>query len=858
VRDLSRTLGISTTLASLLVLRGLHTPAAAAEFLDAGRHQLHDPFLLKDMDKAVRLIEDHLQTREPFLVYGDYDVDGVTATTIVVQTLRYLGAPVTYHIPNRFTEGYGLNEEALRRYRAEGFRFILSVDTGISALQEADLARQLGFTLVITDHHEPGPVLPRADAVINPKRPDCPYPFKGLSGGGVAFKLATALLGPDHPLVSELLDVVALGTIADVMPLVGENRALVKEGLQALAVTQRVGLRALMEVAGVTDGKVTPTHVGFALGPRINALGRMGDASQGVELFLTDDPARARSLAELLDAENRHRQVVEQDILTEALAQAEAMPPDERDGALVLAGDGWHHGVVGIVASRMVETYYRPSILLAIDGDEAKGSARSIPGFHLFRALQQCEDLLLKYGGHAAAAGMTLRTEHIPELRRRLNQLAREWIHPEDRIPRLQVDGWLHPGEFTADLVSELQRLEPFGAGNPAPLLASRNLVVQERREVGKEGGHLKLRLAAPGDRPVDGIGFGMAAAPVEAGHQVHVAGQPEVNVWNGTSRLQWMVKDLQVVGSGLGISEPEPVAIEHLLGWDPARGLEAAPDRIGPATLPPVAAARAAEGEPHADEADARVSALAAAVAAGPVTLLAASPWSAAVLAHELVPALRSLSCMERPVLGLGGTCAAAGGTGAGAGPDLAGARLLVTCHGLAGGLPGDRRVVLWHPPYHAGAWAELVQGGALALWQPEDWQRVELSLGWVYPDRADLVALYKALSKAGARLRAQKVEELLLDVAAAWHEPVGAWTMRRLQAGLAIFAELGLVETDTDHRSAHMQRVRLRPTGDKMNLDQSAHFRRGVQLRAAFQALRTALAGGAAHPVSGAAASR
>ncbi|HLN63508.1 MAG TPA: single-stranded-DNA-specific exonuclease RecJ, partial [Symbiobacteriaceae bacterium] len=575
---LSRALGISPVTAQVLYNRGLTTPEAAHAFLTAGREQILDPFLLKDMDRAVALIRARIAAGGPIMVYGDYDVDGVTGTTILVLALRALGASVSYYIPNRFSEGYGLNVGALEEIHRQGHDFVLSVDTGVSAVKEAEAARAMGMTLVISDHHEPGPTLPDVPALVNPKRPDCRYPFKGLSGVGVAFKLALALEVPD---AWSLLDIVTLGTIADMVPLVGENRAIVREGLAALGATRRPGLRALMEVAGVKT-PVTASHIGYSLGPRINALGRMGSAMQGVELLTTTDPARALELARLLDEENKSRQEVEAAILQEALQQAEAQSPAEKAHVMVLAGEGWHHGVVGICASRVLEAYHRPSILLSIDGDEVRGSARSIPAFHMHRALLQVSDLFTKFGGHAAAAGMTLKSrDGVAELRRRLNAIGAEWLRPEDLVPQLSVDAYIGLDQVTPELMAELQTLEPHGIGNPAPVLATRDLVVVDSRAIGRDEQHLKLLLKGPGlGGAMEGVGWGMAPARPSALARVQVAFQPEYDTYQGRNKLRLTMKDVQVIAAPDDKGSPvNEVALPELppaacLAWDPLDGL--------------------------------------------------------------------------------------------------------------------------------------------------------------------------------------------------------------------------------------------------------------------------------------------
>ncbi len=835
---LSRNLNLSPVTAQVLYNRGLTTPEAAHAFLTAGREQILDPFLLKDMDRAVALIHQQIRSGRPIMVYGDYDVDGVTGTTILVLALRALGATVAYYIPDRFAEGYGLNEGALRQIHQRGFDFVLSVDTGITAVKEAEVARELGITLVISDHHEPGPTLPEAPAVINPKRPDCDYPFKGLSGVGVAFKLALALGAPN---AWELLDIVTLGTIADMVPLVGENRAIVREGLKALDSTTRPGLCALMEVAGVRR-PVTATHIGFALGPRINALGRMGSAMEGVELLTTANPVRARELARFLDEQNRSRQETEAAILQEALQQAERQAPHEREYVLVLAGEGWHHGVVGICASRVLEAYHRPSILLSIEGDEVRGSARSIPAFHMQRALLQVSDLFSKFGGHAAAAGMTLKhREDIPVLRERLNRLAAQWLRPEDLVPELQVDAFIGLDDVTDQLMAELHQLEPHGTGNPAPVFGLKDLTVLETRKMGKEMQHLKVMLKGDGLTPVmEAVGWGMAPACPSVSARVQVAAQPEYDTYGGRQRLRLTLKDLQVVASPdnrgfpVNMVEMPELPEEACLRWDPLAGLTA--DAPGSVPLPPgamdgrgkrlaealaaltapqpdVAATAedpAAEEEAHDHEAPEPSRRLyLEALAAAPdsrILVLTASPWAATGLVAELQAAMPDRR--REVVPWLPGQ------------PEPAGGAIIVAPYGcVPQGAYTD--CVLYHPPYHGG---QVPAGQLHLIWQDGDWELAEASLSWAYPDRDVLVTLYKLLKAGKATPR---------ELARALAEPWGAWNRLRLEAGLTVFREVGLVGPDGSP-------VPVRG-GSKFDLEASPRYRLGMAGREALRALRT-----------------
>ena len=818
---LSQELSISPVTAQVLYNRGLTTPDAARAFLTAGRDQILDPFLLKDMDRAVALIRRRIAEGGPIMVYGDYDVDGVTGSTVLVLALRALGAKVDYYIPNRFNEGYGLNVGALREIRERGYDFILSVDTGVSAIQEAEAAKELGITLVISDHHEPGPELPDVPALINPKRADCSYPFKGLSGVGVAFKLALALEAPG---AWDLIDIVTMGTIADMVPLIGENRAIVREGLAALGATRRPGLRALMEVAGVKQ-PITATHIGYSLGPRINALGRMGSAMQGVELLTTDNEARAKELARLLDDENRSRQEVEAGILEEALRQAELQRPQDKEFVLVLAGEGWHHGVVGICASRVLEAYHRPAIMLAIDGDGARGSARSIPAFHLHRALLQVYDLFVKFGGHAAAAGMTLKTHaDIPQLRERLNRLGAQWLKPDDLIPELRVDAYIGLEQVTDQLMSELRALEPHGIGNPSPVFAARDAAVCDSRFIGREENHIKLMLKGGSMKaPMEAVGWSMAPAMPGMAARVQVAFNPEYNIYNGRSSLRINLRDLQVIDSpddrGFPVHEAvlPQVSEAALLRWDPLTvGHRQRPPILVDAREERLSAVLAQFQAPHTEVAAAaagdaveleleapeptrlRYIEVLAAPRGSRLLVRTASPWAAAGLVADLQKVMPDRK--EEIRLWAPGEAEPEAGA------------IIVAPYGLhAAGSFSD--TLLYHPPYDEG---QMPGGRVHLLWERADWALARAVLGWPYPERESLVALFKLLRKGEA-----SPERLALELV----EAPGPWNRLRLEAGLAIFREMGLLGPDG-------RLIAANGTG-KFDLEASSRYCKGAAAR-------------------------
>ncbi|HEY3368037.1 MAG TPA: single-stranded-DNA-specific exonuclease RecJ [Symbiobacteriaceae bacterium] len=820
---LSSELGVSPVAAQVLYNRGLTLPAPAHAFLTAGRDQILDPFRLKDMDRAVALIRARIAERRPIMIYGDYDVDGVTGTTILVLALRALGATVDYYIPNRFNEGYGLNVAALQEIKGRGHDFVISVDTGVSAVEEARAAREMGMTLIISDHHEPGPALPDVPACINPKRADCSYPFKELSGVGVAFKLALAL---ETPGVWNLLDIVTLGTIADMVALVGENRAIVREGLNALSGTRRPGLVALLEVSGVQQ-PVTATHIGYLLGPRINALGRMGSAMAAVELLTTEDPGRARTLAKHLDDENKSRQEVEAAILQEALAQASQLTPAEKSHVLVLAGEGWHHGVVGICASRVLEAYYRPSIMLSIDGDVVRGSARSIPGFHMFRALSQVSDLFAKFGGHAMAAGMTLkRREDVAVLRARLNEIGARWLRPEDLVPELMVDAYVELEQVSDKLLEELGRLEPYGIGNPSPVLAARDVAVIDSRTMGREQQHLKLMVEGPaGAARMEAVGWNMAPARPGLGSRVQVAFCPERDTYLGRNRLRLTLKDVQAGGAGAdAIIAPPELPVDACLKWDPLAGLgrpktvrprfvaDARGDRVESALAPlnplqePEAAAATESDDAPAVAQPPRLRYLAAlaALGAGPILVWTASPWAAARLYDELLallPDRRDDLQLWQPGR-----------------PEPRESLLTVAPYGMAAG-GTYAHTVLYHPPYHEG---QVPGGNVHLLWEAGDWDLAGAALGWPYPKREALVELYKLLKRG---------EVTPAQLAGVLGEVPGVWSRLRLESGIAIFRELRLVGPEGRPVTTN---------GVKFELEASARFRQGLDGRAALERLR------------------
>ena len=537
--------GIPSLLACVLSARGVTEPEQAWKLLTPGEEPLLDPMLLKDMDRAVLRVGRALKTGELMAVYGDYDVDGITSTCLLTDCLTRLGGRVHSYIPDRLEEGYGLNEEAVLHLAQQGVTLIITVDCGITAAREVEFARELGIDVVITDHHECKQAIPEAAAVVDPHRPDCPYPFKGLAGVGVALKLAMAAAGPDRAglVFREYADLAAVGTVADVMPMTGENRTIVQTGLAALAHPRRVGLAQLMEEAGLGDKPVTSVSIGYTLAPRINAAGRMGQADLAAELLLTRDPGRAAALAQELCALNRERQTIECEIFQECVQRLERRP---QSGIILLADEHWHQGVVGIVASRLTEKYSCPAFMVCLDQGIGKGSCRSWGGVNLFHLLTQCQDLLEGFGGHAMAAGFTVREENIPALERRLRQLVLEERAGEELPSLLEIDAAVLPQELTVEAVEALDALEPCGAGNPRPVLVLTGAHVISAAQVGR-GRHLKLRLEGRGV-PLDAIFFSVDGSELglTPGCRVDVAFYPQINDFRGVRSVQLQVVDLR------------------------------------------------------------------------------------------------------------------------------------------------------------------------------------------------------------------------------------------------------------------------------------------------------------------------
>jgi single-stranded-DNA-specific exonuclease len=553
---LARELRISPVTARLLCIRGISDADAARRFLSPSLSDLHDPFALADMAAAVDRILRAIQRQERIAVHGDYDVDGVTSTVILRRALELLGGNVTHFIPERLRDGYGLQAASLDRLHAEGVQLVISVDCGIRGIEAARHARALGMDLIITDHHEPDAELPLAAAVLNPKRHDCAYPDKNLAGVGVALKLVQALCtrAGRAAWLPAFVKVAAIGTLADVVPLTGENRIIAKLGLAMLSKgPHKIGLRALLDVCGLTGRAIDSYHIGFVLAPRVNAAGRMSSPDIAARLLLAADEAmaaEARELAEQLDSENLRRQQEEAGIVAQARKAVESDLDVGSRTVIVVAGEGWHRGVIGIVASKLVDAFHRPAIVLSVDGDVAHGSCRSIPSFNMLAALESCAEIMVKFGGHKQAAGLTMEASRIRELRARVNDYADGCLGPDDLRPRIWIDGGLAFRSINEQVIDELTTLAPFGAGNPCPVFRASGVEIVDGPRRVKER-HLKMALKQDG-RVMRGIAWRASereAFVAEHKAAIDLAFSLEQDVWNGERYVQLSVADFKAPG---------------------------------------------------------------------------------------------------------------------------------------------------------------------------------------------------------------------------------------------------------------------------------------------------------------------
>ena len=550
VAALAGSVGLPEDVCRVLLRRGIDSSDEARSFLRPHLASVHSPFDLPAMQAAVERVERSLAEDEKILVHGDYDADGMSAAALLTLGLRELGGRVEPFVPHRTRDGYDLSDAGIRRATEVGASLILTADCGVTAAAAVSKATSVGIDVVITDHHRPAGEIPRAIAVVDPMLPSSRYPFRDLAGVGVAFKLLSALYeraGVEAPSLNQHLDLVALGTVADQMPLIGENRVLVRAGLRALERTRKPGLRALLASAGLQpDRRIEAEDISFRLAPRLNSVGRMDEADAGLRLLLADEAGEAERLADHLERQNAERRLTDTRVFEVARKQAQSRVRDD-DRAVILWGDDWHPGVLGIVASRLVESYHRPSIVISFDGDVGRGSGRSTGGFHLFNALQECEPLLERFGGHQMAAGLTVRRERVEELAERLQEIARHDLADCEPVQELRLDLEVPVERLGDDLLRGLGHLAPFGSGNPTPILMVRDVALDRAARVGNEGGHLRFQLVAEGRRiPAIAFGMGRRLAEARSSERADVALEIAENSWNGRREVQARVLDFR------------------------------------------------------------------------------------------------------------------------------------------------------------------------------------------------------------------------------------------------------------------------------------------------------------------------
>lgn len=546
VSTLEQALSIPSVCAKVLVSRGYQTVEDAKEFLYITEEHIHNPYLLNGMDALVVRVQQAIDAGERIMVYGDYDCDGITSTTIMMKTLESIGADVLFKIPNRFIDGYGPSERLFQEAFDEGVSLIITVDNGISGHGPIQFAKELGMDVILTDHHEPGEVLPAADIIIHPGLHNTTYPFPHLAGVGVAFKVAHALLGE---IPKEFYYLVAIGTIADLVSLTGENRYFVQQGIKQMQRTDSIAIEALANVSGVEISTINEESVGFMFGPRLNAVGRLGEAAPGVELFLTEEPNYALSIANMLNDKNKERQAIVKQITDEAVEMIEQTDKIQGPSVIVVGKKEWNPGVLGIVASKLVEKYYRPAIVLGFDEEKqiAKGSARSIDGFHMYKELAKNKDIITHFGGHPMAAGMTLPIEHVEEFRQRLNEQAQASLTNEQLVPVISIDVPLEMDEISTDSIESLRKLAPFGMDFAKPVYCIENVEVSSVRKIGSAQNHVKMELKQ-GATLLDAIGFGQGelADEIAPATKLSFIGDLQINEWNGRKKPQLMIQDAQ------------------------------------------------------------------------------------------------------------------------------------------------------------------------------------------------------------------------------------------------------------------------------------------------------------------------
>lgn len=536
--------GLSNLISSILASRGIIEKEDVREFLNPTRDDFHDPFLMPDMEKAVDRILKAIQTQEKTIIYGDYDVDGITSITVLKKFLEERNLQVGEYIPNRLNEGYGLNKEAVKKIAEQGYKLIITVDCGVSCIEEIKYATELGLEVIVTDHHEPAEELPKCLAVVDAKRKDNQYPFNQLAGVGVVFKLIQAIsikLNLDNKEYLKYLDIVCVGTISDIVPLVDENRVITKLGLKLVPISKNIGLRTLLASTGYKE--VNSTTISFGIAPRINACGRMGEEKEALRLFLTNDLHEAKEITERLNNYNLERQETEKRIFKQALEQIENGEKDK--SCIVLGQEGWHHGIIGIVASKVTDIYFKPSILICFEGEEGKGSGRSIPGFNLHDAVMNCDTYVEKFGGHSMAIGINVKRENFEKFKKEFEEYTQN-SHISDIIPIIQIDKQVDIKKINIQEVNELKLLEPYGEGNKMPVFLIKNLKILSIRSL-SEGKHIKLKLGID-NYMIDAIGFNMGevADKYLIGDKVDIVGSLEVNQFGGNESIQVNLKDLR------------------------------------------------------------------------------------------------------------------------------------------------------------------------------------------------------------------------------------------------------------------------------------------------------------------------
>ncbi len=550
IEKLQDRFNISEMLCRVLINRNIDSLEKAEKYLNPDLSYLYNPNDMLGIEKAVIRITNAIQGKENICIYGDYDVDGITSISVFVKVLRHLNANVTFYIPSRTEEGYGLNIESVQKLIDKGVNLFITVDCGIKSDDVVAYINKNNIDIIITDHHECGDILPAAYSVINPHQKNCQYPFKELAGVGVAFKLIEALLSKFgcSDFKNEIIDLVCIGTIADVVPLLDENRVIVKNGLMALENTKSIGLNALLHICGLSEKKLSAQNIAYLIAPRINAAGRIADANLGVELLLAQDEEKAKEIAQMLEDTNRLRQNIESEILSMAIEKIRNEIDLVNDSIIVLADRNWHVGVIGIVASRITERYGMPAILIAIDDNMSRGSARSILGINIIEAINQCSHLIVKFGGHELAAGLSIEVDKIDEFRRNINQIAKEMRNGNKIIPSIIVDYKLSPFDININTAKQLESLEPFGCGNQAPFFVYRDLRILSYKAVGNEKKHLSLRLS-DGKNEVSCIGYnlGIFNNILSSVKNIDIICSMEINVWNDIERVQLVIKDIKL-----------------------------------------------------------------------------------------------------------------------------------------------------------------------------------------------------------------------------------------------------------------------------------------------------------------------